>query len=282
MNWLARILAQIMANVIMDALVLRGRWSRGNLPTLKGQYEEVAFRSRGSRIRLWGCFFPAERSRRCIILVPGGTRDCLDPNIGMPELAQQLVKAGYNVLFFDLRGHGRSGGAWRMQTLGKECEDVLGALDYLIKNRGFAPERIGIVGFSLGAVAALVAAVQEERVPAVVAESSWARFWTVFEEIPGQQPDWVKRYAPALIWMVRTLGVKPPDLFRLVPKIRAKLFFIHGELDEALPTEGSRRLAEASPGSQLWIVPEASHCRAFQTHPEEYIQRLTTFFGNTL
>ena len=45
-----------------------------------------------------------------------------------------------------------------------------------------------------------------------------------------------------------------------------------------------RRLQKASenPESQLWMVPEADHVRSYVTYPEEYINRITTFFDGVL
>ena len=62
------------------------------------------------------------------------------------------------------------------------------------------------------------------------------------------------------------------------------IFFIHGELDETVPLEHAYRLQEASqnPENQLWVVPQTGHVRSYQTHPHEYISRVTTFFDEAL
>ena len=68
-----------------------------------------------------------------------------DPGIKMLGIASWLVKHGYNVLMFDIRGHGESEGS-KISGGYYEKRDLLGAVEY-VKGRGF--ERIGVLGFSM-------------------------------------------------------------------------------------------------------------------------------------
>jgi len=71
----------------------------------------------------------------------------------------------------------------------------------------------------------------------------------------------------------------------LVPEIAPRpVFFIHGELDETIPLEHAYRLQQASqnPQNQLWVVPGAGHVMSYVTHPEEYMNKITTFFDEVL
>jgi len=71
-------------------------------------------------------------------------------------MAQALVPGGYNVLAFDFRAHGASGG--QLSTFGDlERRDVLGAVRWVRRNRPEGASRVFGVGASMGA-AALVAA----------------------------------------------------------------------------------------------------------------------------
>ena len=49
----------------------------------------------------------------------------------------------------------------------REQWDLLGAIDY-VEARGIPVERIGLLGFSLGAGVAILVAAQEPRIPAIV------------------------------------------------------------------------------------------------------------------
>ena len=68
--------------------------------------------------------------------------------------AQALARAGFGVLFYDLRGHSQSGGDQR--TFGwADVADVEAAVQYLQSRSGIEPEHIGIFGFSMGGQIAL-------------------------------------------------------------------------------------------------------------------------------
>lgn len=94
------------------------------------------------------------------------------------ELTMELTKRGYAVLAMDLRGHGEStkgneGKTWDYRTMEKsEYPGMVGdagvALDYLKARPGVDPERIGIIGASIGANVALNAAANDPAVESVV------------------------------------------------------------------------------------------------------------------
>lgn len=62
------------------------------------------------------------------------------------------------------------------------------------------------------------------------------------------------------------------------------IFFIHGELDDTVPVAHAYSLLEASnnPQNQLWLIPDVGHVEAYTTYPEEYVSRVTAFFGDAL
>ena len=89
--------------------------------------------------------------------------------------AGMLHRAGTAVLLIDLRNHGDStvvNGRYAGGT--REYRDALGGWDWLVNERGFAEERTGMLGISLGAATTLIATGEEPRVAAVWADSSYA------------------------------------------------------------------------------------------------------------
>ncbi|MCS7009777.1 MAG: hypothetical protein NZL98_00205, partial [Anaerolineales bacterium] len=92
-------------------------------------YEEVAFPA-SDGITLRGFWIPASGSDRAIIILHGHGSS-LDWDI---QRAPHFHQAGFGVLLFDFRAHGRSDG--RLATFGYlERQDVLGAVEFL-KARG--------------------------------------------------------------------------------------------------------------------------------------------------
>jgi uncharacterized protein len=75
-------------------------------------------------------------------------------------LARLLPEHGFNVLIFDFRAHGESGG--QLTTFGdRERRDVLGAVRWLRANRAAGATRIVGVGASMGAAALIAAAADD-------------------------------------------------------------------------------------------------------------------------
>jgi len=246
-------------------------------------YEDVSFPSRGDEIILRGWYLPTSQSRRCIIIIHGIEKHRADPTIGILPLAKSLVEHGYNVLLFDLRGHGESGGN-RLSMGYYERLDVLGAVDYL-RSRGFQEQSIGLLGFSLGAAAAILAAAQEPDIP-VVADSSFADVTELMRrELPKHRLPGFFFYPMAfmlkLMYGIDLGAIRPLDA---VGHLSRPILFIHGEADSTVPPDHSQRLFQAShnPNAQLWIVPGAEHVQAYHTHPEEYVARICAFFDQAL
>jgi len=256
----------------------------GNPALLGLSYEEVSFPSIDDDLTLHGWYLPVQDSEPVIIMIHGADGNRADPSIGMLEIAAGLVGHGYNVLMFDLRGHGESGGN-RTSAGFYEKRDLLGAVGF-VKGRGF--EQIGVLGFSAGAATSLMGTAESDDIDAVVADSSFADLKDMMEPEFSKRTKFPKFFLSPLLFMVKIMygvdfnAVKPVES---IPGIEPRpILIIHGELDETVPLEHAYRLRDASqsPESQLWVVPKAGHVRAYITRPEEYISRVTTFFDGVL
>ncbi len=247
-------------------------------------YENVTFPSLDKNLTLHGWFLPGTDNEPVIIMVHGNGQNRDDPSIGTLDIAGQLVKHGYNVLMFDLRGYGESDGS-TVSGGYYEKRDVEGAVDF-VKQRGF--EHIGVLGFSLGAVSTLLAAAEDNDIDAVVSDSSFADL----NDIMG--PEFHKRtkapeiFLHPILFMIKIMygvdfaAIRP---INVVPEITPRpIFFIHGEADETIPVAHAYRLYQASqnPLNELWVVPGAGHTKSFKLYPEEYIERVTAFFDKAL
>jgi pimeloyl-ACP methyl ester carboxylesterase len=196
------------------------------------------------------------------------------------------VHAGYNVLVFDLRGHGTSDGA-RVSGGYFERDDVLGAYDFLL-SRGAEPGRVGLVGRSMGAGIAIMAAALEPGIAAVVADSPYAEVDDVIAQETARQtpaPRWlVPVFLPgARLFADALYGI---DLEALAPerdvqRLTYPVYLIHGEADTRIPvSESYRVLAHAPRGSALWTLPGVEHVDAFREQPDEYTRRVLAYLGS--
>ncbi|MFC1994693.1 alpha/beta hydrolase [Chloroflexota bacterium] len=250
------------------------------------EYEDVSFPGTVDRLRLRGWYIPAKDSQHCIIMVHGSEQHRADPAINTLGIAKELVGHGYNVLMFDLRGHGESAGS-HMSAGYYEQRDLEGAVAY-VRGRGISPENIGLLGFSLGAATALLTAAGDEQVRAIVADSCYANPLELVQTKLRRRSRPPTVVVPLVRVMVRLLygidfaRVRPIDaVSRITPR---PILFIHGQADEAVPVEHSLRLfqAAANPRSEVWVVPDAAHVGSYLTRPEEYMERITAFFNRHL
>ncbi|GAB4206036.1 MAG: alpha/beta hydrolase [Roseiflexaceae bacterium] len=95
-------------------------------------------------------------------LLPDKTVDLLDP-------AQALHQAGFHVLLFDLRNHGASDSAPPVSFGVYEANDLVGAVELLRSRPEVDGERIGVLGFSMGANTALFGIPRCQPIRAAVA-----------------------------------------------------------------------------------------------------------------
>ena len=164
------------------------------------------------------------------------------------ELAHALVGEGFNVLMFDFRNHGESGG--NVTTLGyHEVKDVIGAVQWLRQERPAQAERIGIVGFSMGAVTSIIAASQEPSIGAVVADSPFSDLRSYLQ---GNMPVWTGLPNVPFTWTI--MAILPPLIdsqvdqvspVAVMPDMPQPVLLIHADGDTAIPADESRRLAAA-------------------------------------
>lgn len=255
------------------------------------EYESVRFPSREQGIMLSGWYFEAEANGitskgATIIFSHGYTQNRQEPHLPALALAQELIADGYNVLMFDFRNAGESGGS--RTTIGLlEQRDLLGAIDY-VEQREPATE-IGCIGFSMGAATSLLVAGKDDRVKAVVADSSFSCLYTYLRE---KMSTWTSLPRFPFNSIILTLiplisGANPRQVkpIEAVKQIAPRpILFIHGTADDTIPPYHSKRMYETvlHPHSELWIVEGTGHVRSYAAVPDEYKQRVSRFFDTHL
>jgi pimeloyl-ACP methyl ester carboxylesterase len=251
-------------------------------------YADVQFPSRIGHVQLSGWYMPSGQSTRTVIIAHGYEHHRLNEVPSMP-MAKLLVQHGYNVLAFDFRGCGRSGGD--MVTLGQdEPGDLLGAVDYLKARAPSHNVHIGVLGFSLGATATLEAGSRDPAdVRVIVSDSAFADLhsyvldhadrWTHLPAIPfNQEIAWV---TPILTGM-DPAKVNALTAVRLMP--HTPIFFIAGTADKTVPDSNTVHLYVTAVTRQkaLWLVPGGGHTDSYKQQPRVYEQRVLAFFERYL
>jgi fermentation-respiration switch protein FrsA (DUF1100 family) len=184
------------------------------------------------------------------------------------------------VVLFDLRSSGLSGDA--AQTLGShERWDILAAVD-LVRSRG--ARHVGVIGYSMGAVASIHAAVDDPSIEALVADSGYADLHETLVRGLGQSflvPTPLAEYP--LLWFRILTGVDPRSVVPVdvIGEIAPRpILIIHGTADATVPPSDSQRLlaAASSPTAERWLVPGGTHTLSYEAAPDEYVRRVVSFF----
>jgi len=245
-------------------------------------FDEVTFPARDG-VTLRGWWIPAVGSADRAVIFLHGHGGSMDPDV---QYVSALHAAGFNVLMFDFRAHGRSDG--RMSTLGYlERQDVLGAVD-LVRARGIS--RIGLLGFSMGGIVAMLAAPICPDVQAVISDGGPASLktaltvWAWERGVPrplGAVLAWLVLAVTSLRVGANQFRYEP---VRWVGRIAPRpILFIHGERDPYIPpADFDALVAAANEPKEVWRVPEAGHRTVDQVYPEEYRQRVVAFFEQHL
>ncbi len=237
-------------------------------------YSDVAFPT-ADGVTLSGWWMPAAFKGKVLgtILLSHGAFHNREQVLGRAEF---LVKEGYQVLLFDLRGCGLSGDSPLSGGV-LEAGDFPAAEAYLEKTHRLQ-KPVLFFGFSLGAMGALRAAVQAPGADAVIADSPLANLASyvsrrtaggVFAALPGFLGRCLAAYD-----RVTGLSLKESDLdlVPVVEKLRDPVLYITGENDDLSKSDEVRLLFQhtASPHRRLAYMPEAGHEETFSKFPMIY------------
>jgi len=233
-------------------------------------------------------FLPVQAADAPTVILVHGLNGCKRSGENLLA-AGMLHRAGLAALLIDLRDHGDSTFEdGRFAGGSDEYRDVLGAFDWL-RTQGVPADRIGLLGFSLGAATAMIAVGEELEIAAVWADSS-------FGDIREAIRDELRRSGyPTLleaggIFAGKVLagddlaGHSPLDA---TAKLHGRpIFLTMGSEDDRIDPGDLDELAAAVRAAggtvDVWQVQGARHTQALRLYPDEYEQRLVDFFSAAL
>lgn len=156
---------------------------------------------------------------------------------------EMLVQKGYVVLDIDYRGSAGYGRDWRTDVYdflgGKDFDDHIDAIDFMIKDHGVDPKRVGVYGGSYGGFMAEMLAF---RAPEKIAAAAALR----------PVADWKNYYASSPGYTAQRLGFpdKNPEAYKRSSPItyadglKTKLLILHGMADDNVHVQDSVQLTE--------------------------------------
>lgn len=207
--------------------------------------------------------------RGTVILLPGYGIG----KLSMLPWALLLGRAGYRSILVDPRAEGQSSG--RSITYGAlESRDLVQLVPALRK-AGLIRGPLGLLGDSMGAATALLAAPHLPGLHAVVAISPYARATTAIPRY-ARLAYWYAHLIPSWSWKAaerkagRIAGVSLSEAapIEAVARIRAPVLYVQGGRDRVVSSRQAHRLAARTPDARLLLYPSLGHLQL----SEDYAQ----------
>jgi uncharacterized protein len=275
--WLAVLLIWALQNPTRKAFLFAHPYRRfGWMPEHTLNFREVTFKSRDG-LTLFGRFVRSRNGATILLLHPLGSA-----SKDMLLYAEFLANAGYGVFMIDLRAHGSSDGDTSTYGL-REAEDVAGAVDYLLHRSDVNGQKIGVLGISLGAQAALRGALKTDCIRALVLEGLGPVTLNDHGGRPKPLQRWVNYPFNWIYYRVYEfmIGGKDTGVMEEIGKIapRPILLIASGEKDIYF-----NRLffQAANEPKELWELRAGEHGAAILQDSYAYIQRVVDFFDKAL
>ena len=195
---------------------------------------------------------------------------------------QWLLQEGYTVLDFDYRGSSGFGRDYRTdiyRSMGvKDVDGAVAAAEYLVREHGVDPDRIGMYGVSYGGFFTLMSLF---RYPGVFAAgvsndgvTDWAHYsdsWTSrILNLPHEDPEAYRTSSP----IYHAEGLEDP------------LLLVHGLIDDNVHFQDAarlvQRLIELEKDFDVMFYPVERHNFAYEEGRYDYYRRMAEFFRRHL
>jgi pimeloyl-ACP methyl ester carboxylesterase len=196
-------------------------------------------------VSIGGYLHPAGKDAPAILFFHGNGEIADDYG----DIAQAYTRLGLTFLVVDYRGYGQSGGRPSGSNQLSDAVAIFEALDGVFMPHALQPDRIYVMGRSLGSASAIeVAAHAGDRLAGLILESGFADTLALIELLGG----------PVVAGDDAQIGFgNAAKMWRIsIPTL-----IIHGEWDNLIPASEGRTLYEqgAAHDKRLVLIPRAGH-----------------------
>ncbi|TCT14909.1 hypothetical protein EDC18_10457 [Natranaerovirga pectinivora] len=217
----------------------------------------------------------------------GGNK--MGPHFLFVKLSRLLEKYGIASIRFDFGGSGESDGEFIDMTLDSELEDARNVLDYVKSLEQIDPSKIGVLGFSMGgAIASLLAGENPNEIDRL---TLWAPAGNIGEIVINNfigkgYSDFVKdgyyNYEGLKFGKNFVENVTSTDVFNLASPYTKKVLLIHGNADEVVSLEASKKYLKIyGSSSELIIIEDADHLFSHHLWSDKVLEKTVDFFVET-
>ena len=228
--------------------------------------------------KLHGIWIPNKNSKKTIIFSHGFTYTLY----GSIKYMDMFYKKGFNVLVYDHRFHGKSGG--KNCTMGYyEKYDLKSCVDFVTNKLG-QDSIIGTHGESMGASTVLLHAAIDSRINFVIADCHYKSVKEEFKyrlKIEYKLPPFPIINLASLVCKIRTKAfygdISP---IKDINNIKIPILFIHGDSDKYIPCSHTMDLFNSKQGiKKLYLAGGADHAKSFVTDKIQYEKIVNEFLN---
>lgn len=237
---------------------------------------------------LKGTYLPnAEPSNKTVIIVHGIAANRL-MSLWYVNI---YLDAGYNVLIYDSRNHGESGGT--SATWGfYEKYDLEQWVNWIAKEHPGGI--IGVHGISMGGATALMHAELNESTKQVafyVVDSAYSDLEDLLTKqistiVNSHNPIWVRtllKYSSAVAYNQSHFHYDDVSPIQSVQTVTTPILYLHGEADTLVPVAMSLQLYTATKGyREIHTFPDVGHAMAIFDRKAEYRDVITKFIKTVM
>jgi len=233
-----------------------------------------------------------EKTAPAVVMLHGFTGHKSEAHRLFVHVARALCNAGFIVLRFDFRGSGDSDGEFEDMTVLKEVSDASRAISFLLSFPYTDPERMGVIGLSMGGRVAAIIASRDKRIKFIVLYSAALiplrkKFLSLLKK-----EDWKRLEEGEAIsigggWYLRKPffeTLDSPTPLQILDKIKVPVLMIHGDSDEVIPLKesikGYEMLKKLNRKNELYIIKGGDHTFTEKKHTREVMEKTLNWLNS--
>jgi fermentation-respiration switch protein FrsA (DUF1100 family) len=237
-------------------------------------YQDVYFPGEGGHM-LHAWWLPAKGMAAGTVLFLHGNAENISTHIAS---VYWLPAQHYNVLLLDYRGYGRSQGE---PSIAGALEDINSAMKHLLQRADVDPERIVVLGQSLGGALSIYYVAHSpyrHNIKALIVESSFTSYRHIArEKLALFWLSWPLQWPLSF-----TVDDSYSPLYVVDQISPIPLLLIHGDKDKVAPLQHGQALFDAArQPKEFWLVSGGGHIEAFRrkVYQEKLVQYLQRVLG---